>query len=156
MGPSYFYMEISGLNYIDETEPFNVSEFTLHTNQTNGIVNSAFAKIPIAATPIQQYYDREMMPYKWFNPVAERIRRLKIKFRYHNGQVVDFSTFDFSFTLEFSLLNPQNDRNYSIKSAGDLTQRQGFSGPSITPHQRPNLANITSAPTQSIQSRHLR
>jgi len=128
MGPSYIYMEIAGLNCIDETEPFNVSDFTLHTNQTNGIVNSSFAKISIPVTPIQQYYDREMMPYKWFNPVAERLRRLKIKFRYHNGQLVDFSTFDYTFTLEFSLLNPQNDRSYSIKSAGDLTQRQTFSG----------------------------
>jgi len=124
MGPAYLYMEISGLNCMDETEPFNVSDFTLHTNQTNGIANSAFAKISIPVTPINQYFDREMMPYKWFNPPAERMRRLKIKFRYHNGQLVNFSSFDYSFTLEFSLLQPQSDRSYSIKSAQNLLQGQ--------------------------------
>ena len=43
----FFYMEIHGLNHIDETSPFNISNFTSTTNQTNGIVNSAFAKITI-------------------------------------------------------------------------------------------------------------
>jgi hypothetical protein len=126
MGPAYLYMEIAGLNCMDETEPFNVSEFTLHTNQTNGIANSAFAKISIPVTPINQYFDREMMPFKWFNPPAERLRRLKIKFRYHNGQLVDFSSFDYSFTLEFSLLIPQSDRSYSIKGSGNLLQTQAM------------------------------
>ena len=124
MGPAYIYMEIAGLNCIDETEPFNISDFTLHTNQTNGITNSSFAKISIPITPINQWFDREMQPYKWFNPPAERMRKLKIKFRYHNGQLVDFSSFDYSFTLEFSLLTPQSNRSYSITGAGELLQRQ--------------------------------
>jgi hypothetical protein len=156
MGPSYIYMEIAGLNCIDETEPFNVSDFTLHTNQTNGQVNSAFAKIAVAATPIQQYYDREMMPYKWFNPPAERIRRLKIKIRYHNGQLVDFSTFGYSFTLEFSLLNPQTDRNYSIKSAGDLAQRQSFSGGHAPLQPRQGILPPSASSSSSSMSTQLR
>ena len=43
----------------------------------------------------------------FFLPPAERIRRLKIKFRYHNGQLVDFANFPYSFNLEFTLVNPQ-------------------------------------------------
>ena len=35
--------EIEGLNCLDETSPYGMSPFTLKTNQTNGIVNSAFA-----------------------------------------------------------------------------------------------------------------
>ena len=124
MGPSYIYMEIPGLNCIDETSPFNVSCFTLHTNETNGIPNSAFAKIPITTTPVSQYFDQDMLPYKYFNPPAERIRKLKIKFRYHNGELVDFSTFDYSFTLEFSLLRPQGERGSNIKGAYELLQLQ--------------------------------
>jgi len=52
MGPAYFYMEIDGLNCIDETSPWNLSYYTTTTNNTNGIVNSSFAKIPIPTTPI--------------------------------------------------------------------------------------------------------
>jgi len=49
---------------------------------------------------------------KIFNPPAERIRRLKIKIRYHNGLLVDFGKFNYSFMLEFTILRPQNIRNY--------------------------------------------
>lgn len=120
MGPSYIYMEIAGLNCIDETSPYNLSSFTMHTNETNGVVNSAFAKIPVTTTPISQWFDDDMKPYKWFNPPAERIRKLKIKFRYHNGQQVDFGSFDYSFMLEFTLISPQSLRNSTIKDADSL------------------------------------
>lgn len=107
MGPSYMYMEIDGLNNIDETSPYNVSTFTRETNETNGKVNAAFAKISIPTTPISQWYDRESIPYKYFAPPAERIRRLTIKLRYHNGLLVNFNTFPYSFLLEFTVLQPQ-------------------------------------------------
>jgi len=113
MGPPYFYMELNSnvsLNCIDETSPFSASTFTLQTNQTNGIVNSAFAKIAIPTTPISQWYDTDMIPYKWFDPPAERIRRLNIKLRYHNGILVDFGSYEWSILLEFTLLRPQIPR----------------------------------------------
>jgi hypothetical protein len=129
MGPAYFYMEIDGLNCIDETSPWNLSFYTTHTNNTNGIVNSSFAKIPIPTTPISQWFDNDMTPFKYFNPPAERIRKLKIKLRYHNGQLVDFGQFEYSFMLELSLLRPQQERNYSIRGADDLSQLQtNFAG----------------------------
>jgi hypothetical protein len=111
MGPAYFYMEIEGNNCIDETSPFNVSDFTLKTNQTNGVVNSAFAKIAVPTTPISQWFDRDSFPYKFYYPPAERMRKLKIRFRYHNGQTVDFGVFNFSFVIEFMLQLPQSLRN---------------------------------------------
>jgi hypothetical protein len=114
MGPAYIYMELDGLNCIDETSPYNLSKFTAQTNETNGVANAAFAKIPIPATPLSQYFDNEHEPRKFFLPPAERIRRLKIKFRYHNGQLVNFSNFDYSFMLEFTLLSPQIERKYNI------------------------------------------
>ena len=85
------------------------------TNQTNGIVNSAFAKIAIPTTPISQWFDNnETNPYKWFDPPMERLRKLKIKLRYHDGTLVDFSGFDYSFMLELTLLNPQIPRNMNV------------------------------------------
>jgi len=124
MGPAYIYMEIEGLNYIDETSPYNISSFTLKTNQTNGIVNSSFAKIELYSTPISQFYDKISEPYKYFSPPAERIRRLKIKLRYHDGEPVDFGVFDYSFVIEFNLLRPQNLRSQNIQSSYDLGQMQ--------------------------------
>jgi hypothetical protein len=125
MGPAYIYMEIEGLNCIDETMPYSLSTFTTQTNQTNGIVNSSFAKIPVPTTPISQWFDQDMIPYKYFNPPAERIRKLKIKFRYHNNVLVNFGSFDFSFMLEFCILRPQNERKYNIRDAFSLSQTQG-------------------------------
>jgi len=125
MGPAYLYMEIDGLNNIDETSPYNNSVFTRETNETNGRVNSAFAKIAIPTTPISQFFDKEEKPYKYFSPPAERMRRLNIKLRYHNGRLADFSTFPFSFTLEFTILQPQILRRGRIVSAtGNLVAQQ--------------------------------
>lgn len=124
MGPAYIYMEIEGLNCVDETSPYNISPFTLKTNQTNGVVNSSFAKISLYSTPITEIYDKISEPYKYFSPPAERLRKLKIKLRYHNGEPVNFGVFEYSFTLQLNLLRPQNLRSQNIQSASDLGQMQ--------------------------------
>jgi hypothetical protein len=126
MGPAYMYMEVDGMNCIDETSPWNLSEYTAHNNQTNGVVNSSFAKIAIPTTPISQWFDNDMGPYKYWNPPAERISKLKFKFRYHTGQLVDFGQFEYSFMIEFNLLKPQQERNYSIRTAYELVQNQSY------------------------------
>jgi hypothetical protein len=107
MGEPYVYMEIQGQNCLDETKPYNVSKFTLENNQTNGVVDSAFAKMAVPTTPLSQWFDRDSLPYKFYNPPAERIRKLKFKIRYHNGQLANFGVFNFSFLLEFTLQVPQ-------------------------------------------------
>jgi hypothetical protein len=114
MGPSHMYMEIDGLNCIDETSPYSLSKFTLTTNQTNGVVNSAFAKIPIPTTPMSQWFDKDCPSYKLFLPPAERIRKLKILIRYHNGEPVNFGSFNYTFSLEFTLYSSQQMRTYNM------------------------------------------
>ena len=116
MGPSHFYMEIAGQNCIDETQPYNISEYTIKTNSTNGIVNSSFAKIAIPTTPIAQWFDSDSLPYKFYYPAADRIRRLHIKLRYHNGQPVNFGIFNYSFDIEFTLQLPQILRSSDVQS----------------------------------------
>jgi len=115
MGPAYLYMEIAGNNCIDETSPYNISTFTVQNNETNGRVNSAFAKLSVPTTPISQWFDREAVPYKWYLPVAERIRRLRIRVRYHNGQLASFGVFNYSFMLEFTLQSPQILRSSKLQ-----------------------------------------
>jgi hypothetical protein len=100
-------MEIEGQNCIDETSPYNISQYTVKTHTTNGVVNAAFAKMAVPTTPISQWFDRDSLPYKYYYPPAERMRRFKIKIRYHNGRVVNFGVFNFSFVLEFTLQMPQ-------------------------------------------------
>jgi hypothetical protein len=126
MGPAYMYMEVDGWNCIDETSPYNLSLFTSQTNQTNGIVNSCFAKIPIPTTPISQWFDNDMGPYKYWNPPAERISKIKVKFRYHNGSIVEFGQFEYSFMIELNILKPQQEKSYSIVNAYDLAQHQSL------------------------------
>jgi hypothetical protein len=126
MGPSYLYMEIDGWNCIDETSPYNLNLYTTQTNKRNSIVNSSFAKIPIPTTPISQWFDDNMGPYKYWNPVAERISKIKVKFRYHNGLLADFSKFEYSFMLELNILKPQQEKAYSIVNAYDLSQQQSY------------------------------
>jgi hypothetical protein len=117
MGPSHFYMDIAGLNNLDETSPYNVSQFTRQTNGTNGRVNSAFAKVGVAGVPLSMFYDSNQdQNYKFFDPPAERIRKLTITIRYHDGLLVNFETFNYSFVLEFTILDPRIETNYKIRS----------------------------------------
>lgn len=125
MGPAYLYMEIDGLNNIDETSPYTNDSFTRQTNETNGRANASFAKIPIPTTPLSQWFDKNQHAFKYFSPPAERIRRLNIKIRYHNGRIADFYEFPFSFLLEFTVLQPQILRNGKIvSSTGNLVVPQ--------------------------------
>ena len=132
IGEKYIYMELAGQNCLDETQPYNVSKFTLTTNQTNGIVNSSFAKIPIqnsqlyqcydTVPSLYQWYDKDSAPYKWYLPPAERIRKLKFRFRYHNGRLVNFGTYNYSFMLKFVLQSPQilRSSNSTVYPAGKI------------------------------------
>lgn len=105
--PYSFYIDIQLLNCMDEIAPYNISTFTLQTNQNNGVVNSSFAKISpqnYSDSSISCYLDTT--PYKLFDPPAERIRKLFIKIRFHDGTLVNFNNYPFTFTLDFELMVP--------------------------------------------------
>jgi len=118
-GQSYLYLDIFELNSIDETSPYNISVFNQTTNQTNSRVLASFAKIPLCSTPNSVFYDNNQNSpnYKYFSPPCERIRRLKIRVRYHNDELVDFGNASFSFLLEFTLFSPQILRKLNASSA---------------------------------------
>jgi hypothetical protein len=115
LGSKYFYMDTDLLNTMDELVPYELNNFTNHTNESSGIVNSTFAKIPLYNLSLAaQSIDVSVPTYKLFNPPAERIRKLRIRLRYHNGSLVQFSNKGFSFTLQFALFRPQNQRSYQM------------------------------------------
>ena len=45
----------------------------------------------------------------------ERIDRLRFRFRYHDGRLVDFKCLPFSFTLEFNMLRDEQLRSYLVR-----------------------------------------
>ena len=126
LGNAYFYMEIDNLNNLDETMPYSLSPFTQQTNKTNGIANSAFAKIAIPTAPLSQWFDNSMDSYMLFQPPAERIRKIKLRLRYHNGTLVNFGLFEYSFTLEFTIFDAQINKKtnmYVPETVATFTQR---------------------------------
>jgi len=115
LGDNYFDVDIQEVNCIDVLSPFNVSNYTLTTNGNNSRVNSSFARVRVGTTQnsLAQLYNSEN-PYKLFVPPADRIRRLHISVRNHNGQLVDFRNHEFSFMLQFTLYNSQIGRKLNL------------------------------------------
>jgi hypothetical protein len=114
VGNTYYYMEVDGMNNLDETIPYSPNSFTRHTNETNGIVNSAFAKIPIPVGKSAQQCNDTMNTYMIYQPPAERIRKLKVRIRYHNGALVNFGSFNYSFTLELVIFDAQINKKVNM------------------------------------------
>lgn len=92
------YMEIDKFNYINENRPFSKSTTSYYNNDYNGIVNSAFAKLILSNVtntyvPVCKF--KRILPH-----MEEKIGRLKFRFRYHNGNLVDFLKQNFNFSLK--------------------------------------------------------
>ena len=56
--------------------------------------------------------------------VQVQTKKLKIKFRYHDGSLINFGVFPYSVMLEFNMLRHQQERQYNIKDAYQLAQLQ--------------------------------
>jgi hypothetical protein len=100
------YLEIDGLNCIDELAPYQQTRWTQTTNGTNSTVNGAFFKVILANPNRYQWSDPTTNVYKWFNPPMERLRRMRLSWRTHSGQPVRFGE-NWNITLEISVLMPK-------------------------------------------------
>ena len=88
-----------------------------YTNVNNGIINSYFAKIPIIKSDYNQSFSgkfnyNESLSY--YQPPIERISKFKFKFRYHDGRLVDFQNYNFSFDLEINQIRNEI-KNYDVR-----------------------------------------
>ena len=93
------YLEIDSFNWIDEINPYSISTSNYYNNELNGNVNNSFAKLILSNVskcyvPVKKF--KRILPH-----VVEKIGRLKFKFRYHNGILVDFNHQQFNFSLKF-------------------------------------------------------
>ena len=108
----FLYLDLDEYNCGDQTSPYNLSNFTFRTNQTNGIVNSYFAVVPY------NRYDDAFPVYKFFYPPAERIRKFKIKLKTHDGTIANLGNKNYTLILEFVTLIPQQLRKFTSQNTG--------------------------------------
>ena len=139
IGEQVIYMEMDYFNNIDELIPWSnsaneklingkVANVTFQgkppfLNGSKPIayrgagINSSFAKIPLLSLPQNTDINStngQLLNSSQFTPPLERINRLKFKFRYHDGQLVDFKDSDLTFSLEFNMLRNDFDRKMNI------------------------------------------
>jgi len=118
IGETNFYMELDKCNQADELRPYPLNTNGTFNNSYNGIVNSFFAKIPVLGCPNTQYFDSRnglIQNLTTFFPPLERLSKIKVKFRYHDGTLVDFSN-DFSFTLAFDCYRDEMARTLLLRT----------------------------------------
>lgn len=116
MNPSpctYFLMELGALNKIDEAAL---------DNKKSGRINGSFAKIPVNVNTGDYIFilDTGTSPlnYRVYNPPIGKLSQLQVKFRHHDGRIIDFNGVEHSFTLELELL----DNNFDEYSGAEFSQ----------------------------------
>jgi len=118
-GHTVVYMEVDRYNSMDELTPYPQRTNDMYDNDYNGRVNSAFAKIPLTGTPQAQVFESKngflQNTSNHFNPPIERIQKLKFKFRYHDGRLVNFKQENFNFTISFNELRNEQLKNMIVR-----------------------------------------
>lgn len=117
-----FQVQVEPFNYIlMELDFINKEDETSIDNRMSGRVDGAFAKIPTQpASSGNVIYFREWccpMNKSVMYPPLSQLRTLNIKFRFHDGTLVNFNNSDHSLTLEFELLESNFDEYSSLELA---------------------------------------
>ena len=130
VGDTCIYMEVDKYNSYDELYPYgksnpdknnnpggNNSTFTQANNAYLGKTESAFAKIPIDRKNEYIYDSRtlNLCNIVHYDPPLERVTRMRFKFRYHDGRLVDFTNMPFDFTIEFNMLRNEFSKNLCVR-----------------------------------------
>lgn len=116
-GDIAIYMEIEKFNYMDELIPY-VCWTSASKNNYGGTVNSAFVKIPVTTRAPNYMYDGINFFINnsgFYLPPIDKVSRLKFTFRYHDGRLVNFKDYPFTFSIELNQIRNDMDRNYSVK-----------------------------------------
>ena len=111
-GYNTIYMEVESLNSSDEIKPYSISNFT---NTNVGLVNSFFAKFPYS-NEILNFYSKDyfLESVSFYQPPIEKISKLKIKFRYHNGLLVDLLSNNVVFSFEINQIRNEL-KDYNVR-----------------------------------------
>jgi len=108
--PSIF-MEIINFNKIDESAP---------DDRRDGIINGSFAKIPMRPAPgnFLFFLDTGSHPINRhvYSPPIGKTSTLQVRFRFHDGRIINFNNVEHSFTLELELIDNNFDEYSTIES----------------------------------------
>ena len=108
------YIELEKFNKCDEIKPYLYYNYS---NTSSGIVNSAFAKIPIYMFQDNKglVNDGYFENVSYYQPPIDKIAKFKLKFRYHNGMLVDFHNSNVSLSLEINQIRNEMN-NYEVRT----------------------------------------
>jgi hypothetical protein len=98
-GDAYYYMEIDGLNMIDELLPYKNNAYTITNGTTTGLINSLFAKRTILQGRSDQFQEGRGEE-KTFTPPLRRMNKISVRIRYHDGREPNFGSMPLDFTLK--------------------------------------------------------
>lgn len=111
------YMEVDKYNNMDEIVPYSTKTNNTYGNDYSARVNSAFAKLIINENFTRKLHKNEELNQITIFKIPEtNIRKLKFKFRFHNGNIVDFKNENFNFTIEINELKDEQYRNKLIEN----------------------------------------
>jgi hypothetical protein len=110
----FIYIELDKYNKSDELKPYL---YYNNSNTNSGIINGAFAKIPhtLSLNNNCTVNDGYLDNVSYFQPPIDKIAKIKLKFRYHNGMLVDFNNFNISLSLEINQLRNEMN-NYEVRT----------------------------------------
>ena len=108
-GENVLYLEIEKYNTMNELTPFAMNTSSSYNNSYNGKVNTAFTKIILDDKETTSSRNNTNKTNKIvYNQLVKNIDRLKFKFRYHSGLLIDLADSDLHFTLVFYSVKQSN------------------------------------------------
>ena len=90
------------------------------TGDYGGRINSYFAKLSMPNEKNKNYINIRADDIKtitlFSNQLEERVQKLKVKFRFHDGTLLDFGNSDINFTIEFGTVLSDQEKNMKIRN----------------------------------------
>lgn len=121
LGNNSFYIDVDKCNFYDELYPYSSENNSSYNNNYGGKQNAAFAKININSDYSITYTYENVVGKKGntgfanFEPPLEKLSKLKFRFRYHNGTLVDFNNQPFNFTIEINSFINEIGKYFEIR-----------------------------------------
>ena len=109
------FIEIDRLNSCDEIMPYIVNNYT---NTNSGIINSFFAKVPIIQSKSKYIFSTKDCCadcISYYQPPIEKLSKLKIKIRYHNGMLIDLQNYNISMIFEINQIRNEI-KDYTVRT----------------------------------------
>uniref|UniRef100_A0A6C0HKX9 Uncharacterized protein n=1 Tax=viral metagenome TaxID=1070528 RepID=A0A6C0HKX9_9ZZZZ len=107
---NYILLDMDTMNKIDETSIDDLKAWK---------VNGAFAKIPTQGNSGDFVFLTDTAAYQLnravYSPPISKLSQLFIKFRLHDGRVIDFNGVEHSFTIELEMLDNNFDEFSSVE-----------------------------------------